>query len=97
MTIKIYYEFSADKNRILIQDRGVSFEDVISALDNNKLLDVLQHPNTLKYPNQKIYVINLGGYVYLVPFVRKNEHVIFLKTIFPSRKLTKSYLGSRSV
>ncbi len=98
MTIKkIHYEFSADKNRTLIQERGVSFEDVISALDNEKLLDILKHHNDLKYPNQMIYVINLNGYIYLVPFVRKNEHVIFLKTIFPSRKLTKIYLSDRGV
>ena len=51
------------------------------------------HPNKLKYPNQKIYIVNLNGYVYLVPFVRKNTQTIFLKTIFPSRKLTKKYLG----
>ena len=90
---KLHYEFSADKNRHLIQERSVSFEDVISALNNEKLLDIIEHPNYLKYPNQMIYVINLNGYIYLVPFVRKNPQTVFLKTIFPSRKLTKIYLG----
>jgi hypothetical protein len=31
-------------------------------------------------------------YVYLVPFV-EDEKLIFLKTIIPSRKATKEYLG----
>ena len=90
---KLHYEFSPDKNQVLIEERGVSFEDVVSAINNGKLLDVVSHPNELKYPNQRIYIINLNGYVYLVPFVRKNKQTIFLKTIFPSRKLTKKYLG----
>lgn len=90
---KLHYEFSPDKNQVLIEERGVSFEDIVSALDNGNLLDVIAHPNELKYPNQKIYIVNLNGYVYLVPFVRKNTQTIFLKTIFPSRKLTKKYLG----
>ena len=94
---KSHYEFSADKNQLLIQARGVSFEDIISALDNEKLLDIIEHHNVLKYPNQKIYVINLNRYVYLVPFIRKDKQTVFLKTIFPSRKLTKIYIGDGGV
>ena len=93
MTIeKTLFEFSSEKNQTLIKERGISFEDAISALDNGKLLDIITHPNEVKYPNQKIYIIELNGYVYLVPFVRKNKEIVFLKTIFPSRKLTKQYL-----
>ncbi|OIO71416.1 MAG: hypothetical protein AUJ56_04235 [Zetaproteobacteria bacterium CG1_02_49_23] len=50
-----------------------------------------QHPNTLKYPNQKMFVVSIEGYAYLVPFI-ENESEIFLKTIIPSRKATKKYL-----
>lgn len=88
-----HYEFSPEKNQLLIKECGISFEDVVSALDNNKLLDTIAHHNLTKYPNQEIYIVNINGYVYLVPFVRKNEQTVFLKTIFPSRKLTKEYLG----
>jgi uncharacterized DUF497 family protein len=87
------YEFSADKNQSLIKERGISFEDVVAALDNGKLLDTIEHHNAMKYPNQKIYIVDINGYVWLVPFVRKDEQTVFLKTIFPSRKLTKKYLG----
>jgi uncharacterized DUF497 family protein len=91
--LKLNFEFSPDKNQMLIEERSVSFEDIVSALNNGKLLDIIEHPNGLKYPNQKIYILDLNGYVYLVPFVRMNDNTIFLKTIFPSRKLTKKYLN----
>lgn len=92
---KPHYEFSADKNQQLIKERLISFEDVIAALGNDKLLDTVAHHNRTKYPNQEIYIIDINGYVYLVPFVRKDKHTAFLKTIVPSRKLTKKYLGKR--
>ena len=55
-------------------------------------LDTVEHPNQERYPEQQIHVIAIEEYVYLVPFVESNEEV-FLKTIIPSRKATKSYLG----
>ncbi len=94
---KLYYEFSPDKNQSLIEERNVSFEDVVSAINSGKLLDTVVHPNELKYPNQKIYIVDINGYAYLVPFVRTDKGTLFLKTIFPSRKLTKKYLGDRGV
>lgn len=82
-----------DKNTKLKAERGVSFEDIILAIeDDETLLDIITHPNSKKYPQQKMYVVELYGYAYLVPFVRK-ENVIFLKTIIPSRKATKKYLS----
>jgi hypothetical protein len=55
------------------------------------LLDVLEHPNKEQYPGQMIFVVDVEGYVYLVPYVETEESV-FLKTIIPSRKMTKKYL-----
>ena len=89
----LQYEYSADKNQLLIKERGISFEDIIAAIDGDKLLDIIEHPSSLKYPNQKIYILDINEYVYLVPYVRKDRYTVFLKTIFPSRKLTKQYLG----
>lgn len=88
------YEFSSDKNRLLIRERGISFEDVIAALDNGRLLDSIDHKNPSKYSGQKIYIVEIERYTYLIPFVRKDKNTVFLKTIFPSRKITKQYLGS---
>jgi uncharacterized DUF497 family protein len=91
------YEYSSEKNNILINERGISFEEIVAALNNDKLLDVLVHHNSKQYPNQKIYVVDIDGYAYLVPFVKKDEQVVFLKTIFPSRRFTKKYLDARGV
>lgn len=84
------YVYNAEKNLKLLKERGIGFEDIIAILDTKKPLAVIDHPNKTKYPHQKIYVIDINGYAYLVPFERHSETVI-LKTIFPSRKITRSY------
>lgn len=89
------YDFSVEKNHELKENRGISFEEIIAAIQNGGLLAAVKHPNKEKYPNQQIYVIDIDGYVYAVPFVRKNETTVFLKTIFKSRKLTKEYLAEK--
>ena len=89
---KLVYEYSIDKNQRLIDERSISFEEVVAALDNGQLLDVIEHPNRNKYPNQKMYVLWVNDYVYLIPFVEKDEQTVLLKTIFPSRKAKKQYM-----
>lgn len=84
------YAWSPEKNQILQQGRGVSFEDVVFHIAQGDELDVLQHPNQSKYPGQCISVVLIEDYIYLVPFV-ESETEIFLKTIIPSRKASKSY------
>lgn len=80
-----------DKNAVLKKTRGVSFEDIVLCIENGHLLDVLEHPNRSRYPTQWVYVVEVKGYVYLVPFI-KDKLGHFLKTIFPSRKYTQLYL-----
>ena len=79
-----------EKNEILKKTRNISFEEIVEAILNKDLIEVKNHPNQEKYPDQYIYIINIDGYIYLVPFI-KNEDEIFLKTIIPSRKETKKY------
>jgi hypothetical protein len=55
---------------------------------------ILEHPNPDRYAGQRILVVRREDYVYLVPFV-EDEDTVFLKTIIPSRKATKEYLGDR--
>ena len=74
-----------------MSERGISFEDVLFALQSGKLLDDLVHPNINKYPNQRVFVVDVDGYAWLVPYV-ENEDEIFLKSVIPSRKATKHYL-----
>ena len=78
------------KNEVLKKEKNISFEEVILNIEMGNLLDVLIHPNPKKYPNQKIFVVKMKNYTYCVPFV-ENENEVFLKTIFPSRKLHKKY------
>ena len=85
------FRWNADKNEALQKERHVSFEAMVVAIDANGLLDVLVHPNSKKYANQKILVIERDGYVYLVPMVEEKDY-LFLKTIIPSRKATRDYL-----
>ncbi|MBX7148659.1 DUF4258 domain-containing protein [bacterium] len=85
------FEFDPEKNAFLKEERGISFEEIILLISEGHLMDVLEHHNQTQYPGQKIYVVDVNGYVCLVPFVR-TEHKIFLKTIYPSRKATKEYL-----
>lgn len=85
------FRWSAAKNQALKSARGVSFESIVVAVEADGLLDVVDHPNRAKYPNQKILVVPFDGYVYLVPFVEEAGH-FFLKTVIPSRKATRDYL-----
>jgi len=84
------YDWNPDKNRTLQAERGISFEEIQYAIENGDLITVKDHYNLKKYPNQRIYYINIRNYVYMVPFV-EDEKKIFLKTIIPSHKANKKY------
>jgi uncharacterized DUF497 family protein len=86
------FNWNRDKNQQLQQQRGITFDDIIKSIEQGNLLDVIKHYNPDKYPKQKIFIVKIDNYVYLVPFV-ENDSEIFLKTIIPSRKMTKKYLG----
>ncbi|MEI7816783.1 MAG: toxin [Desulfuromonadales bacterium] len=86
------FRWNHDKNNQLKIEREVSFEQIVLALEGNGLRDILRHPNESKYPNQRILVVALEDYIYLVTFVEETDYY-FLKTIIPSRKATKEYLG----
>ena len=87
--------WNPDKNIELMLERGVSFEEILSSIEQGGLLTVLDHPNQRKYPNQRIWVVKFSGYAHLVPLVESDDE-IFLKTIMPSRKATKLYLSEVS-
>lgn len=88
------YAWENEKNEWLINERGISFERIINIIEHNGLLDIIKHPNSEKYPNQRMFIVNINEYAYLVPFVESQEE-IFLKTVIPSRKATKKYIGAK--
>lgn len=86
------FNWNQEKNRHLIAKRGISLEVVVSYIENEEIIDIVDHPNREKYAGQKIFVIAIEDYVYMVPFVETGNE-LFLKTIIPSRKATRDYLG----
>ena len=85
------FYWSTEKNQQLIEQRGMSFERIVSGIEQGNLADVLEHPNQERYPGQLIYVVDIDEYIYLVPFVMQADGTRFLKTIIPSRKATRDY------
>jgi len=86
------YDWNQEKNEWLRLERDITFEDILYHLQHGGLLDAIEHPNQDRYPNQRIFIVNVEGYACIVPFVETDDS-IFLKTIIPSRKMTKLYLG----
>lgn len=85
------FRWSAEKNELLKRARGVSFEQIVVAVESGGLLDVYAHANPSRYPRQRVMAIDCAGYVCLVPFVEESDY-FFLKTIIPSRKATRDHL-----
>ena len=86
------FRWSPEKNEVLRHERGISFEEVTVAVEAGCLLDIVAHPNPKKYPRQKILLVDIANYAYLVPYVEEHDH-FFLKTIIPSRKATRDYIS----
>jgi uncharacterized DUF497 family protein len=86
------FRWGPEKNEQLMLERGISFEQMVVAIEAGGPVDVLAHPNQSKYPHQKVLVVACDGYAYLVPFVEQEDH-FFLKTVIPSRKATREYLN----
>ncbi len=85
------FRWNPEKNDVLRNERGITFESIVVAIESGGLLDVLAHPNQAKYPKQRILVVAYDNYIYLVPFVEE-EAYFFLKTVIPSRKASRDYL-----
>jgi uncharacterized DUF497 family protein len=89
-----YFDWNEIKNTYLRVERGVGFEDIQAAIEEGKTLADIDHPLKSRYPNQKVFIVEFNGYAYVVPYV-EDDTKIFLKTIYPSRKMTKKYLSGR--
>jgi hypothetical protein len=84
--------FSEEKDEVLKATRGIGFDEVIKHLKGGGLLADQEHPNQNR-PNQRIYVVKIGEYAYVVPYViNAQKQEIFLKTLYPSRAYTKRYV-----
>lgn len=86
------FSWDPAKNERLKRERSISFEEIVFHIENGQEVDIFEHPNQKRYPGQRISVVAVDGYAYLVPYV-ESENELFLKTIIPSRTATKRYLG----
>ena len=84
--------WNSEKSLSLKAERGVSFEEVLSAISQGGLITVIDHFNRAKYGHQKMLVVAIRGYAYLIPYV-ENKNELFLKSIMPSRKATRDFLS----
>ena len=89
------FKWNTEKNEILEKERGITFEEIVEIIESGAKVIEVEHPNKKKYSNQSILIVDVSGYAYMVPFV-KNDNEYFLKTIIPSRKATKKYLGGQN-
>ncbi len=83
--------WNEEKNNILKEERKISFERIVVAIEEGHLLDVLEHSDKEKYGNQLILIVDIDGYAVCVPCVLEKDGDFFLKTLYPSRKYTKDY------
>ena len=84
------FDWSEEKSEWLRKSRGISFEEIVVAIEEGGTLDILEHLNPSRYEGQRLYVVPVDNYAWVVSFVDQGD-VRFLKTAFPSRKLTKRY------
>ncbi|MDA3940217.1 MAG: BrnT family toxin [Spirochaetia bacterium] len=88
------FDWNDKKNKLLQEQRNISFEEIVIEIEFGHLLDRVKHPNEQRYPNQMIFYVQKEDYIFAVPFV-EDDTTIFLKTIIPDRRATKKYLGDK--
>jgi len=86
----MYFDWDEEKNRQIREQRNICFEDFVQAFNDDNVIEIIEHFNKNKYPEQKLFIVELNGYIHYVPFVQDDEKY-FLKNIIPSRKLHKLY------
>ena len=82
-----YLNWNREKNEILKVKRGIYFEEVALVIESGHILGIEENQSR---PNQKIYILEINNYAFVVPYIEKDNE-IFLKTVFPSSKYTKLY------
>lgn len=84
------FDWDNEKNKKLIHERGISFEAIVSLIEGGHVLAITAGKG--RFAHQKQFIVEMNKYIYIVPFI-EDEKKFFLKTIIPSRKLTKKFLS----
>lgn len=93
MRKSIEFIYDEDKSARLRKTRGIGFEEIIEYIEADCVIDITPNPNTKKYRDQLLYQVNVDGYIFVVPYIITEGNKRLLKTLYPSRKSTKKYLG----
>lgn len=88
--MKKTFDWDHDKNKRLMKERKISFEAIVSLIESGNVIGTVT--GTGKYAHQKQFIVEMNRYIYVVPFVEDDQKV-FLKTIIPSRRLTRKFLS----
>ena len=90
------FSWKEEKNELLKWHRDISFEQIVLAIENNQIADVVEHTNQKKYKGQIFIMVEHNNYIYVVPAsISDSGEECHLKTIYPSRKYTSKFLGSK--
>jgi len=89
------FEWDINKSERLKRERGIGFEDIEEAIKAGRVLDDIPHPSPERYPGQRLLIVQIDDYAYVVPFV-PSETGGFLKTLYASRRMTRRYLEQES-
>ncbi|BFD46452.1 MAG: hypothetical protein DMENIID0002_10980 [Rickettsia endosymbiont of Sergentomyia squamirostris] len=89
----IKFRYNYEKNSKLLFERGIGFEEIIQSIADGNLLDITKHHNQEQYPDQQILYVRILTEIYAIPYIKEDDNTIFLKTLFPSRKARKKFLG----
>ena len=90
------FSWDEDKNDLLKQRRNISFEQIVLAIENKHVVDVIEHPNQEKYKGQIFFLVEHDNYIYVVPaLISDLGEECHLKTIYPSRKYTSKFSRSQ--
>ena len=90
------FRWNEEKNALVKQERHMSFERIVVAIEEGHLIGVLEHPNKEKYADQMVLVVEIDEYAFCVPCVKEKNGDYFLKTLYPSRKYSRFFkLGGK--
>ncbi len=87
----LQYTWDETKNERLKEERGISFEQVLYHINRGDLIDTVRNPDQRRYPGQRLYIVAINRYAYVVPFDRTGT-LVTLRTVYPSREYTDFYL-----
>jgi len=71
----------------------VSVSQILNAIENRQVVDVLEHP---LHKNQRLVLVKIRSYIYCMLIEKKFLDNFYILTIFPNKFFTKKYLEGKN-